>query len=64
MNIEKRLDERRAVSINNDFGFGVHLFIMNNGYQSSGVPIKSVEMAEAAIEVLQEYVELCKKRGL
>lgn len=59
--IEKIVDSRRAAKIEYDSN-GAHLLVMNNGHQWSGASIYSVEVANAAIDVLKEYVEI-KKAG-
>jgi len=54
--IEKMIDEKRAVKIEKD-EYGCHLLVMNNGFQWSGTAIYSLEVAEAAHQVLGEYIE-------
>lgn len=54
--IEKRIDEKRAAKVVYD-KYGCHLHTLNNGFQWSGAAIYSVEVAEAAIKVLQAYVD-------
>lgn len=54
--IQRIIDDKRAARIEYD-KYSVQLMTCNNGYQWSGSNIGSIEVAEAAIEVLQEYIE-------
>lgn len=54
--IERNIDDRRKAKVEWD-KYGCHLHTMNNGFQWSGAAIYSVEVAEAAVEVLQEYID-------
>lgn len=54
--IEKRIDDRRSAKVVHD-DYGCHLHTLNNGFQWSGAAIYSVEVAEAAIDVLRRYVD-------
>lgn len=56
MKIERRIDQKRAVWID-DNKFDTHLFTMDNGYQACGVPIADLEMAKAAYHVLGEWIK-------
>lgn len=58
--IERIIDPKRSAKVEYD-EYGAHLHTMNNGFQWSGAAIYSVEVAEAAIEVLQGYVKLMKE---
>ena len=58
--IEKKIDDRRSAKVTwNEYG--CHLLTLNNGRQWSGAAIYSVEVAEAAIEVLKAYVKQQKQ---
>lgn len=54
--IEKIIDDKRAAKVAWN-KYGCQLLTMNNGSQWSGAAIYSVEVAEAAIEVLKAYVK-------
>ena len=54
--IEKIIDDKRAAKVAWN-KYGCQLLTMNNGSQWSGAAIYSVEVAEAAIEVLKDYVK-------
>ena len=56
ISIEERVDAERAAKIEYD-KCSCHLLTMNNGRQWSGASIYSVEVAEAAIKVLEKYVK-------
>lgn len=59
---ESRIDHRRSAKVEaNDYG--AHLLTMNNGSQWSGSAIYSIEVAESAIKVLQEYVHYARSNG-
>jgi hypothetical protein len=54
--IEKKIDDSRSAKVTwNEYG--CQLLTLNNGRQWSGAAIYSVEVAEAAIEVLKAYVK-------
>jgi len=53
---EKVVDAKRAAKVDWDKN-GAHLMTMNNGFQWCGAPIYSVEVAKAAVVVLQQYIE-------
>ena len=54
--IEKIIDDKRAAKVAWN-KYGCQLLTLNNGRQWSGAAIYSVEVAEAAIEVLKAYVK-------
>lgn len=58
--IEKIIDDKRAAKVVWN-KCGCHLFTLNNGSQWLGAAIYSVEVAEAAIEVLKAYVKQQKQ---
>ena len=53
---KKVIDNQQAVRVELD-KYGATLLTTMNGYQWSGCSIKSVEMAEVVIEVLQEFIK-------
>lgn len=54
--IEKKIDDSRSAKVTWN-KYGCQLLTLNNGRQWSGAAIYSVEVAEAAIEVLKAYVK-------
>ena len=59
-NIKQKIDDTRAVAITWD-NYTCQLLTTTNGYQWSGAHIDDLEMAEAALSVLSEYVQKQKQ---